>query len=52
VGEEEDEELDQMQNAFDELCMDIDAKHNEEEKKESAEVHPELEEARAKKRAE
>jgi hypothetical protein len=41
-----------MQNAFDELCMDIDKQHTEEEKKESAEVHPELEEARAKKRAE
>ena len=35
-----EEELDQMQNAFDELCRDIDDQHIEEEKKESVEVHP------------
>ena len=47
-----EEELDQIQNAFDELCRDIDDQHIEEEIKESVEVHPQLEEARAKKRAE
>ena len=43
-----------MQSAFDELCMDIESQNQEEEKKEgTAEVvHPSLEEARAKKRAE
>ena len=44
--------MDQMQSAFEELCMDIESRHREEEKKEEVMVHPELEEARAKKRAE
>lgn len=43
--------MDQMQSAFEELCMDIERRHIEEEKKEEV-VHPELEEERAKKRAE
>ena len=41
-----------MQSAFDELCLDIESQHQEEEKKEEGVVHPELEEARAKKKAE